>query len=181
MMDEVEKCVASRTKFLDEYFTIPDDMPLRIVAVFKASIVQTLKETDKLVDFRQFELRIEYVPEPQRDLSSGILLRCAFSTNYRYPPYDCILTPFYLKIDEGEPFELTKCKIGSLIETSIEDLDYILYRGRAFTQRFEVLTDEMVLNDMATESDAELFLMLKPEVVMKMYRSSMNKDLKIYD
>ena len=26
MMDEVKKCVDSRTKFLDEYFTIPDDM-----------------------------------------------------------------------------------------------------------------------------------------------------------
>lgn len=164
-----------------KHHTIPDDMPLRIVAVFKASIVQTLKETDKIVDFRQFELRIEYVPEPQRDLSSGILLKCAFSTNYNYPPYDCIFTPFYLKVDEGEPFELTKCKISSLIENSIEDLDYILYRGRVFTQRFVVLTDEMVLNDMATESDAELFLMLKPEVMMKMYRSSMNKDLKIYD
>ena len=161
--------------------SIPSDMPLRVVAVSKASILGILQPTDKIADFRHNELRVEYVPENQRDLTSRMLLKCAFSNNYNYPPYGCVLSPFYVNIDKDEPFELTQCRIDSLIETNLGEMDYVLYLGRNFTKRFVTVTSDTVLYDLATEPDAELFLMIKPETMMRLYQNSLNRDLKIND
>ena len=70
MMDEVEKCVASRTKFLDEYFTIPDDMQNE-VQTFIADITLLGNTCSSATEFEE-----KFASEGLSDRFNAILPKC---------------------------------------------------------------------------------------------------------
>ena len=70
MMDEVKKCVDSRTKFLDEYFTIPDDMQHE-VQTFITDITLLGDACSSATEFEE-----KFVSEGLSDRFNGILPKC---------------------------------------------------------------------------------------------------------
>lgn len=91
------------------------------------------------------DIRIEIIPEDQIDIPEGdFLLKCAFSRNKVYPPNGCILTPFYIRVYNGEDFSLTRCRLLSLTEPQLGELSFILYDG----YRRYLLDDQFVLSQL---------------------------------
>jgi hypothetical protein len=82
-----------------------------------------------------------------------------------------------------ESFELTKCRISSLVHEDLGKLVYVLYRGNKYTPRFVQLGDVDCLAELgAVESDAILYLMVQAEELYRLaQRECMQQSLKIYN
>ena len=147
-----------------------DEIPLRIVSISSGCIVGTLSHTTLICDITELSIRAEFIPDDQRNIEDGgYLIRCCFSHNINYPFNGCFMTPFYLLVVKDEPFELTQCRILSLIEEQIGHPRYILYLGKVIGPRFRFLRDNDTIYDLAKSTDSVLFIMISPEYLLSKY------------
>jgi hypothetical protein len=160
---------------------VPPGTELRLLLIHKAMIVGIIPPTQAVVDLEDHEFRVEFVPEDQRNMSDGILVKCAFSCNYKYPPNGCFLSPFLLKVEHGETFDMTKGRILSLMPESFGECGYVLYLGRMFTPRFCVVHDAMLLADIGREPDAVLYILVNPEDLQRLFMRGRNAGVRIYN
>ncbi|KAH0789168.1 Clan CA, family C19, ubiquitin hydrolase-like cysteine peptidase [Histomonas meleagridis] len=173
------KDVISELKKRDD---VPKDVSLRILLIAQACIIRQLGENEYIKDFQGKEIRAEFVPEPQLHMEEGqFLIRCCFSHNFNYPPNGTIFTPFYFQVEPGEEFELTVCRIQSIIQPNLGELKFVLYMGQNKPQRFCVLDDSSILSNLATEQDAILFILVEPSVILQMIQRANQHDMKIYN
>ncbi|KAK8888299.1 hypothetical protein M9Y10_039365 [Tritrichomonas musculus] len=162
---------------------VPNDSKLRMVLLNRSIIEKTIDEQDKLALYVGKEVRVEMIPQDQLDIQNGegFLIRCAFSHNAQYPPNGTILTPFYFQVSKDETFDLTKCRITSLIENDFGDLNFVLYTGKASTTRFIQCTDETNLFEVGDQPDAMLYIIISLQAILQMYKKLSNQGLKIYN
>ena len=161
---------------------VPKEISLRILLLSNSTIIRKLDENESLSDFINNEIRAEFIPEPQLNMETGqYLLRCSFSHNFNYPPNGTVLSPFFFQVEQDEDFELTNCRIQSMIQNNFGDLRYVLYCGQRSKQRFIVLGNSTILYDVAKEPDCILYIIISPSVLYQMASKSNNHDMKIYN
>jgi hypothetical protein len=159
---------------------VPDGTRLRMLALAKCQIIRVLGEDESIGVHAGLEVRVEFVPEHQFDMSGGFLMKCAYSHSFKYPPNGCFGRPFLLRIDTDEPFDLTQCKIDSLIGKDFGDLQYQLDGGPNFSpQRFCILGDGAILSALPLTSAATLYIMVTPQALYALARRLPQRSLKI--
>jgi hypothetical protein len=127
---------------------------------------------------REQELRVDFTPEVQA--GDGLLLKCAWSHNFRYPPNGCFGRPFLLHVEDSELFELTRVRLYSMIPDRAWGTPiYVLFAGRSVSNRFFELRDEIPLSDVARDPEAMLFVMIDPAALMRSFQRSRQTSLKI--
>ncbi|OHT15897.1 Clan CA, family C19, ubiquitin hydrolase-like cysteine peptidase [Tritrichomonas foetus] len=175
------KTVADLFNELRKRNDIDSNANLRMNKIERSSIVRQIDENEQLDTLNDFEIRVEIVPENQLNLESGdFLIRCAFSHSPIYPPNATILKPFWFNVIKDEPFEITQTRIFSLIENDFGELSYILFAGKSSAVRLISVSDEMILSEDAQEPDAQLYIIISTEAVLKIIRQYQNHELKIY-
>jgi ubiquitin C-terminal hydrolase len=156
---------------------VPDGMPLRMVAIMHSRIVAVLTEDRPIADCANVELRVEFAPE-----QPGLLVKCAYSHSRRFPPEGCFGRPFLLSVEEGEPLELTRSRVESLMaEPAWGTPELVLFRGRVAGRRFVVMEDGMELAEMAADPDAMLFVVIDRQVLLRWIQKSRETGLKIHN
>jgi hypothetical protein len=163
LVEELLKRVSARDD-------VPPGTVLRVLLIHRSQIVCVIPPTHPVVDLFGTDFRVEFVPDDQFDLSDGTLVKCAFAYNPNYPPNSTFLTPFFIKVENDEPFELTKGKIMSLISGPFGECLYIIYLGPGSRIRFAYMQDHFLLAELARSPDAQLFIVVRPEALQALLR-----------
>ena len=156
---------------------LPEPQDLRIVVINHSRIERIVANSEKVGTLRGHNIRVEIIPEGQKD--SAKLLPVAFSVDPRMPFTACFLTPFLISVEEEEPFELTACRIMSVISGDIGEPAYVVYKGNVVGTRLYTMRENDNLYDYVQAKDAELFIILPRKVILDMYAKAQNRDVKI--
>ena len=119
-------------------------------------------------------MRIDVIPEDQKGAKC---LKVAFSATTRMPQSACFLTPFLLSVHPDESFDLTICRIMSLV-ADLVDPTFILYREDCDYERYHVMNEDDCLYDYLTPK-SELFIVLSRKTLLQIYAAQQNRDVKI--
>jgi hypothetical protein len=185
VMDEVmldlpaDTTVGEVLRKFKEREDVPKEMPLRMLVIGQSQILGILEDEERLPEMKGIELRVDFAPDLQAK-RNDLLLKCAYSQNFRFPPGGCFGRPFLLPIEAGELFELTKVRIDSLIpDPGWGTPEFVLFLGRVEGRRFIPIEDGMAIGDLARDPEATLFVLFDPEILLRWVQRSRQTGLRI--
>lgn len=170
-------------KVSDVLKQIDSSKALRLLLLSKFTIDRIAQEDEVISSLKDYEIRIEYIPLQQQNISQNdFLIKCCYSHNNVYPPNGTCFEPFLFYVENEETFDITMCRIQSMMTMELKDVTYVLYLGRESSYRFVTLTEDSVLSDIGRNEDATLYIIIDVQDLFKYNREKLStQELKIYN
>ncbi|OHT17239.1 hypothetical protein TRFO_12584 [Tritrichomonas foetus] len=152
------------TKIRKSSSLFDDSQSLRIVQLNGSRIIRILEGKSQLQSSSNLKYRIEAIPKDQTGIPNEKLLRVSFSKDEDSPQLRCFGTPFFLRVNEGEAFGVTKSRICKFTGFDLEKAKFLFMNDPSSSVNSSILTDTKMLSKLISGKSSMLFIIPDDEL-----------------